>query len=161
LRFPKTQTFFILATTLIVGSFAGAQQKNVGPSSAGPGPNAVRPYVACAAAIPALPPRAHHKSFTQRQVVITMRDGFGDDWGVKPMAQYIDIPLDKYSLRPLSCLNVADVNINWKTASMGSVKDIQTYCGIEDAVHRLCQEAHAPAMAYDFLAWDSQHPSKS
>src|SRR5271157_6164110 len=49
MRFPKTLTFLILATGLIVAPFAGAQQKNVGPSSAGPRPNAVRPYVACAA----------------------------------------------------------------------------------------------------------------
>jgi len=47
--FRKTLTFLILATALIVAPFAGARQRNVGPSSAGPRPNAVRPYVACAA----------------------------------------------------------------------------------------------------------------
>ena len=49
MRFRKTLTILILATALIVAPFAGAQQKNVGPSSAGPRPNAVRPYVARAA----------------------------------------------------------------------------------------------------------------
>ena len=49
MRFRKTLTFLILATALIVAPFAVAQPKNVGPSSAGPRPNAVRPYVACAA----------------------------------------------------------------------------------------------------------------
>jgi hypothetical protein len=65
MRFRKTLTFFILATALIIAPFAGAQQKNVGPSSAGPRPNAVRPYVACAAAMPALPLRAQQKPLTQ------------------------------------------------------------------------------------------------
>ena len=49
MRFRKTLTFLVLAMALIVAPFAVAQPKNVGPSSAGPGPNAVRPYVACAA----------------------------------------------------------------------------------------------------------------
>ncbi|HMD86252.1 MAG TPA: hypothetical protein VKO18_16285 [Terriglobia bacterium] len=83
MRFPKTLTFLILATGLIVAPFAGAQQKNVGPSSAGPRPNAVRPYVACAAAMPALPARAQQKPFTQEQVSNMVRDGFGDESGAK------------------------------------------------------------------------------
>src|SRR5208337_179704 len=66
---------------------AGAQQKNVGPSSAGPGPNAVRPYVACAAAMPALPPRAQQKPFTQKQVSNMVRAGLGDDSGAKLIEQ--------------------------------------------------------------------------
>ena len=49
MRFRKTLTLLILPTALIVASFAVAQPKTVGPSSAGPRPNAVRPYVACAA----------------------------------------------------------------------------------------------------------------
>ena len=49
MRFRKTLSFFILARALTVAPLAGARQKNVGPSSAGPRPNAVRPYVACAA----------------------------------------------------------------------------------------------------------------
>jgi len=61
--------------------------RNVGPSSAGPRPNAVRPYVACAAAMPALPPRAEQKPFTQEQVVSMMRDGFGDESGAKLIEQ--------------------------------------------------------------------------
>ena len=49
MSFRKTLTFPILAAALIVAPFAGARQRNVGPSSAGPRPNAVRPYVACTA----------------------------------------------------------------------------------------------------------------
>jgi len=48
MRFPNTLSFFIVATALVLS--AGARQ-NVGPSSAGPRPNAVRPYVAGAAAV--------------------------------------------------------------------------------------------------------------
>jgi hypothetical protein len=55
----------VLITTLILTLPAEAQQKSVGPSSAVPRPNAVRPYVACAAAMPALPPRTQQKPFTQ------------------------------------------------------------------------------------------------
>ncbi|HMD84122.1 MAG TPA: hypothetical protein VKO18_05425 [Terriglobia bacterium] len=87
MKFQKTLTFFILATGLIIAPFAGAQQKNVGPSSAGPGPNAVRPYVACAAAMPALPPRAQQKPFTQKQVSNMVRAGLGDDSGAKLIEQ--------------------------------------------------------------------------
>jgi len=47
--FRKTLIFIFLATALVAAPFAGARQRNVGPSSAGPRPNAVRPYVACAA----------------------------------------------------------------------------------------------------------------
>ena len=49
MRFRKALSFFFLATALIVAPFAGARHRNVGPSSAGPRPNAGRPYVACAA----------------------------------------------------------------------------------------------------------------
>ena len=49
MRFPKTLAFLILATALVFALPAWARQKNVGPSSAGPRPNAVRPYIACAA----------------------------------------------------------------------------------------------------------------
>ena len=61
--------------------------RNVGPSGAGPRPNAVRPYVACAAAVSALPPRAQQKPFTQEQVVSMVRDGFGDESGAELIEQ--------------------------------------------------------------------------
>ena len=113
MRFRRTLAFLILA--LAFALTAGAQQKivapglsparadvaaslprhggvkpplrNVGPSSAGPGPNAVRPYVACATAMPALPPRAQQKPFTREQVVSMVRDGFGDESGAKLIEQ--------------------------------------------------------------------------
>jgi len=60
MRFRKTLGFLILATALTFALSAWARQKSVGPSSAGPRPNAVRPYVACAAAALA-PPGAQQK----------------------------------------------------------------------------------------------------
>jgi len=80
-------TIVLLIITVILASTLGARQKNVGPSSAGPRPNAVRPYVACSAAMPALPPRAQQKPFTQEQVVSMVRDGFGDESGAKLIEQ--------------------------------------------------------------------------
>jgi len=44
-------TIPLLVISVILTLSLRAQQKNVGPSSAGPRPNAVRPYVACAAAV--------------------------------------------------------------------------------------------------------------
>jgi len=84
MRFRKSLTFHILALTLV---FALPARANVGPSGAGPRPNAVRPYVACAAAMPALPPRAQQKPFTQEQVASMVRDGFGDESGAKLIEQ--------------------------------------------------------------------------
>jgi hypothetical protein len=80
-----TILMFILAVILPLP--LRAQQKNVGPSSAGPRPNAVRPYVACAGAMAALPPRAQQKPFTREQVVSMVRDGFGDESGAKLIEQ--------------------------------------------------------------------------
>jgi len=85
MRFRKTLTFLILAMAFALPTWA--HQKNVGPSSAGPRPNAVRPYVACAGAMPALPPRAEQKPFTQEQVSNMVRDGFGDESGAKLIEQ--------------------------------------------------------------------------
>ncbi len=87
MRFRKALTFLILATVLVFALPAWAQQKSVGPSGAGPRPNAVRPYVACAAAMPALPPRAQQKLFTQEQVSNMVRDGFGGESGAKLIEQ--------------------------------------------------------------------------
>jgi hypothetical protein len=57
MRFRKTLIFLRLATALVIALPAWAQQEDVGPSGAGPRPNAVRPYVACAAVLtpPAVP----------------------------------------------------------------------------------------------------------
>jgi len=51
MRFRRTLTFLIMAAGLVFALPALARQKGVGPSSAGPRPNAVRPYVALAAAL--------------------------------------------------------------------------------------------------------------
>ena len=87
MRHRPVSTVFILWISLILTLPAPAQQKSVGPSGAGPGPNAVRPYVACAAAMPALPPQAQQKPFTQEQVSNMVRAGLGDDSGAKLIEQ--------------------------------------------------------------------------
>jgi hypothetical protein len=104
MRFRKTLTFLILAMGLVFALSAWAQQKSVGPSGAGLRPNAVRPYVACTAAMPALPPRAQQKPvapggtspgiagspakpFTQEQVSNMVRAGLGDESGAKLIEQ--------------------------------------------------------------------------
>ena len=53
-------TILMLVIPTILTLPLRAQQKSAGPSSAGPRPNAVRPYVACAAAALA-PPGAQEK----------------------------------------------------------------------------------------------------
>jgi len=80
-------TTLILVIAMILTQPLRAQQKSVRPSGAGPRPNAVRPYVACAAAMPALPPWAQQKPFTQEQVSNMVRDGFGDESGAKLIEQ--------------------------------------------------------------------------
>ena len=54
-------TILILVISIILTLPRRAQQKSVGPSGAGPRPNAVRPYVACAAAV-LTPPGAQQKA---------------------------------------------------------------------------------------------------
>ena len=76
----------VLVTTLILTLPVLARQKNVGPSSAGPRPNAVRPYVAGDTML-ATPAGAQQKPFTQGQVSNMVRDGFGDESGAKLIEQ--------------------------------------------------------------------------
>jgi len=83
MRFLKTLTFVILAMGFAFALSAWARQKNAGPSGAGPRPNAVRPYVACPAAMLATPAGAQQKPFTQEQASNMVRDGFGDESGAK------------------------------------------------------------------------------
>jgi hypothetical protein len=70
----------------------------------------------------------------------------------------VDVPLDKYSLRPLACVpELANLRINWRNASMGSVKNLKTYTKIQSSIGDFCQKAGVPPLAYDFLAWDVPH----
>src|SRR5208283_3334467 len=85
-RRPVVTTLMLIIAVILTLPLR-VQQKSVGPSGAGPRPNAVRPYVACAAAMPALPPRAQQKPFTHEQVVSMVRDGFGDESGAKLIEQ--------------------------------------------------------------------------
>jgi hypothetical protein len=73
---------------------------------------------------------------------------------------FIEVPLDKYSLRPLACIpELGRVGINWNNASMGSIENEKTYAKIQDAIHTFCGVANVPPLAYDFLAWDVPHGS--
>jgi hypothetical protein len=82
-------TILMLMTALILVLPAGARPKDVRPSGAGPGPNAVRPYVACAALKDGATTAASTpaKPFTQEQVSNMVRDGFGDESGAKLIEQ--------------------------------------------------------------------------
>jgi hypothetical protein len=71
---------------------------------------------------------------------------------------FVEVPLDKYSLRPLVCIpELASLRINWNSASMGSIEDLNAYAKIQESVHAFCGEANVPPLAYDFLAWDVPH----
>ncbi|HMD83730.1 MAG TPA: tetratricopeptide repeat protein [Terriglobia bacterium] len=113
MRFRKTLTFLILATGLVFAPSARAQQKSVGPSSAGPRPNAVRPYVAGAGAMPAPPPRAEQKPFTREQVSNMVRDGFGDESGAKLIEQRgIDFAPSEDFYQTLKAAGASEVFLN-------------------------------------------------
>jgi hypothetical protein len=71
---------------------------------------------------------------------------------------FVEVPLDKYSLRPLACIpELGSLGINWNNASMGSIKNLKTYAKIQDSIHAFCEKANVPPLAYDFLAWDVPH----
>jgi hypothetical protein len=71
---------------------------------------------------------------------------------------FVEVPLDKYSLRPLACIpELRSLGINWNSASMGSIEDLKTYTKIQESIHAFCAEANVPPLAYDFLAWDVPH----
>lgn len=74
----------------------------------------------------------------------------------KKTAQYLDVPLDQFSLRPLACIESLD-HLNLRNASMGSVKTREQYIEIQDTIRKLCAEAGVPPIAYDFLTWDGPH----
>ena len=74
---------------------------------------------------------------------------------------HIEVPLDKYSLRPLSCVpELADIGIRWSVASMGSVKNLKTYCKIQESIFKVCKSAGVPPLAYDGLVWDAPHQNE-
>jgi hypothetical protein len=70
------------------------------------------------------------------------------------VVNYIDVPLDQFSLRPLACIEGFD---HLRNASMGSVKTREQYIEIQDTIRGLCDEARVPPIAYDFLMWDGAH----
>ena len=68
--------------------------------------------------------------------------------------EHLDVALDQFSLRPLSCIKKWD---SLRNASMGSVTSIEQYAEIQETIRALCRQAGVPAIAYDFLAWDAAH----
>jgi hypothetical protein len=74
------------------------------------------------------------------------------------IVSFVEVPLDKYSLRPLVCIpELGSLEINWNNASMGSIKDLKTYAKIQESIHAFCGKANVSPLAYDFLAWDVPH----
>jgi len=102
----------VLVTTLILTLPVLARQKNVGPSSAGPRPNAVRPYVAGDTML-ATPAGAQQKPFTQEQVSNMVRDGFGDESGAKLIEQRgIDFAPSEDFIQSLKAAGASEAFLN-------------------------------------------------
>lgn len=72
----------------------------------------------------------------------------------KTIVQYLDVPLDQFSLRPLACIKSFGY---LRSASMGSVKTREQYTEIQDTIRELCEKAGVPPIAYDLLMWDGAH----
>jgi hypothetical protein len=72
----------------------------------------------------------------------------------RTVVNYLDVPLDQFSLRPLACI---EGHGRLRNASMGSVKTREQYIEIQDTIGELCDEARVPPIAYDFLTWDGAH----
>lgn len=70
------------------------------------------------------------------------------------VVNYLDVPLDQFSLRPLACI---EGHGHLRNASMNSVKTREQYIEIQDTIGELCDEARVPPIAYDFLTWDGAH----
>jgi hypothetical protein len=98
MRFPKTLTFFILATALIFALSAWARQKPVAPTlrsaradvaASLPRHGGVKPPLRHAdlKVSSTMPGTSPAKPFTQEQVVSMVRDGFGDESGAKLIEQ--------------------------------------------------------------------------
>jgi hypothetical protein len=77
----------------------------------------------------------------------------------KTIAKHLDVPLDKFSLRPLACIEGLD-HLNLNDASMGSVRTLDEYTEIQDTIRDVCTKARVPPIAYDFLMWDGTHSKK-
>jgi hypothetical protein len=72
----------------------------------------------------------------------------------KTVIKHLDIPLDQFSLRPLTCIE--DLS-GLRRASMGYVQTLETYEDLQSAIRDVCDEARVPPIAYDLLAWDGAH----
>jgi hypothetical protein len=72
--------------------------------------------------------------------------------------EHVDVALDKFSLRPLACLE----GLRYlRDASMGSVKTLDEYDKIQATIRDLCERASVPPIAYDLLMWDGAHTQKT
>ena len=112
MRFRKTLAFLLLATGVGFCPVRLGATENVGPSSAGLRPNAVRPYVACAAAMPAAPPGTAKALYpgAGRNMV---RDGFGDESGAKLIEQRgIDFAPSEDFIQTLKAAGASEAFLN-------------------------------------------------
>jgi hypothetical protein len=58
---------------------------------------------------------------------------------------FVEVPLDKYSLRPLACISeLRGLGINWNGASMGSIENLKEYAKIQESIRAFCAEANVP-----------------
>jgi hypothetical protein len=74
------------------------------------------------------------------------------------IVEHVDVALDKFSLRPLACLE----GLRYlRDASMGSVKTLDEYDKIQATIRDLCERASVPPIAYDLLMWDGAHTQKT
>jgi len=74
----------------------------------------------------------------------------------KDIAPNIDIPLDKFSLRPLACIKSLTY-LKLHKASMGSIKTRKDYTKVQNIIRELCKRAYVPPIAYDYLTWNATH----
>jgi hypothetical protein len=75
------------------------------------------------------------------------------------IVNHIDVPLDKYSLQPLACIDELH-KMKLHRASMGSIKTVDDYDKVQDVIRKLCDKAKIPTIAYDFLVWNGPHVKK-
>jgi len=107
---------------LVMMPLPARARRNVGPSSVGPRPNAVRPYIARAALTdgataafetsPGIVPNTA-KPFTQDQVISRVRDGFGDESGAKLIEQRgIDFDPSEDFIQTLKAAGASEAFLN-------------------------------------------------
>ncbi|HEY6337888.1 MAG TPA: hypothetical protein VIW68_05295 [Candidatus Sulfotelmatobacter sp.] len=78
----------------------------------------------------------------------------------KKIAPHMDVPLDKFSLRPLACIQSLTY-LKLHNASMGSIRNLEDYKKVQDVIRALCKKAGVFPLTYDYLTWNSTHPKST